>query len=442
MPTLRIIDAARTDAAAELRALREPLILDRLILDEAAESRIVREIIMDVRQRGDQAVSDITARVDQVQVEPDAVRVPEAEIARAQDGLQPSVRQAIKHAIESVRAFQSTLMPKDIPPEITDGRTLVTRSRALNRIAVCVPGAAAPLPSSAIHCAVPAQVAGVKEIVLVAPPRHEGDIHPTILAVAGELGIREVYRMGGAQAIAALAIGTERIRRVDKIVGPGSVYVQLAKRWLYGVVDIDMFAGPSEVLIIADGSAKPEFVAADMLAQAEHDPGCSILLTTKAELAETVTAQIEEQLASLPRKEGAARALAQYGAIVIVRDLPEAIALANEIAPEHLQIEAEDAAAIADRIDSAGTIFLGHHTPEAAGDYVAGPSHVLPTGGTARFWSGLSALGFLRRTSIVEYTPGGLAHDAMSIEQFARAEGLDAHARSVSIRTRPQADPS
>ncbi len=438
MPSIRIIDSVQTDATAELRKLREPLLLDRLILDDVPESRTVREIIADVRQRGDQAVSEITARVDGVEVPPDRVRVPEDEIARAAERLPASLRKAIRHAIESVREFQHSLVA-DAPAALTSGgRRRYIRSRPLERVGVCVPGAAAPLPSSAIHCVVPAQVAGVPEIALVTPPRHEGDVHPIILAVAGELGVTEVYRMGGAQAIAALALGTQRVRRVCKIVGPGSVYVQLAKRWLYGVVDVDMFAGPSELLIIADGSGHADFIAADMLAQAEHDPGCSILLTDDRALGQDVAAQIEKQMEALPRREAAGRSLDLYGAIVLVRNMDEAVALANDIAPEHLQMETERPAILAERIDSAGAIFLGHHTPEAAGDYVAGPTHVLPTGGTARFWSGLSATSFQRRTSIIEYTPGGLAHDASSIELLARAEGLDGHARSVSIRTRPQ----
>jgi histidinol dehydrogenase len=240
--------------------------------------------------------------------------------------------------------------------------------------------------------------------------------------------------MGGAQAIAALAIGTERVPRVDKIVGPGSVYGQLAKRYLYGVVDIDMFAGPSEVLIIADASANPAYVAIDMLAQAEHDPGCAILLTDRQELIDAVLKELDAQLAALPRPDGARRCLARYGVIVRVRDMDEAVRLAGEVAPEHLEIATANPRTLADRIDSAGAIFLGHYTPEAAGDYVAGPSHVLPTGGTARFWSGVSALGFLRRTSVIEYTPAGLARDADDIDTLARAEYLDAHARSAMLR--------
>jgi histidinol dehydrogenase len=437
MSIVRVIDAAKTDALAELRTLREPLLLDRLILDDSSEAVTVRQIIADVRKGGDAAVAEITARVDGATVPPESLRVPREELVRARDRLPRDLLNTIRHAIGSVRQFQQHILSSNPGPLAGMGREVSIRTRPLGRIAVCTPGAAAPLPSSVIHCAVPAQVAGVKEIAVVAPPRHNNDIHPTILAVAHELGITEVYRMGGAQAIAALAIGTPQVRRVDKIVGPGSVYVQLAKRYLYGVVDIDMFAGPSEVVVVADATARAESVAADMLAQAEHDPGCSILLTDQPELVEKVLSQLELQLAQLTRREGASRALSQYGAIVLVKDMPEAVRLVNEIAPEHLELSTINPIRLSDGIDSAGAIFLGHYTPEAAGDYVAGPSHVLPTGGTARFWSGLSALDFLRRTSFIEYTPGGLAHHASVIEQFARAEGLDGHARSVSIRTQP-----
>jgi histidinol dehydrogenase len=436
MTTIRTIHADQTDAAAELRQLRESLLLDKLILDETPQSRTVQEIIREVRQRGDEAVSEITARVDEVHVPPDDIRVPDEKLREAHDHLQGDLHQAIRHAIASVRLFQESVMSPPPKPLNVDGKRLEIRPRPLRRIGVCVPGAAAPLPSSAIHCAVPAQVAGVKEIVLVAPPRHEGDIHPTILATAHELGITEVYRMGGAQAVAAMAIGTERIRKVDKIVGPGGVYGQLAKRALYGVTDIDMFAGPSEIVIIADHTATASYVAADMLGQAEHDPGCSILLTDQPDLAEAVKAELDKQLPQLSREEGTRRCLEAYSAVVVVSNLGEAARLADEIAPEHLEISTAHPREVADQIDSAGAIFLGHHTPEAAGDYVAGPSHVLPTGGTARFLSGVSALGFLRYSSILEYSSSGLVHDAGAIECMAMAEGLDAHAKSVEIRTR------
>lgn len=435
MKDVLFIESGRSDVVAELRKLRESLILDRLVLDETDEVRVVRDIIGEVRRRGDEALSEMNVRFDGATVPPDGLRVPAARLKEAHDRLEPDLLQAIRHSIESIRAFQQTLLQPMAAPASLNGKTMSLRRRPLRRVGVCVPGAAAPLPSSAIHCAVPAQVAGVGEIVLVAPPRHQGDIHPTILGVAYELGISEVYRVGGAQAVAALAIGTQRIRAVDKIVGPGSVYVQLAKRALYGVADIDMFAGPSEVVIVADRTARAEFVAADMLAQAEHDPGSSILLTDDAQLAAAVREQLNVQLESLSRREGAVRSLKQYAAIVVVREMLEALVLANEIAPEHLQIEAARPYELAERIDAAGAIFIGHHTPEAAGDYVAGPSHVLPTGGTARFWSGISVLSFLRYTSVMEYSRAALAHDAAAIDRLARAEGLDAHARSVTIRT-------
>jgi len=434
MVGIRVIDASRGDAVAELRALRRSLLLDHLILDEPPETATVRGIIADVRERGDEAVAAITARVDHADVPPDKVLVPPEVIARARDALDAGLMGAVRHAVAAVRRFQESLMTSQPAPVQVDGLTLSLRTSPVARVGVCVPGAAAPLPSSVIHCAVPAQVAGVREIAVVAPPRHQGDVHPTILAVCGELGITEVYRMGGAQAIAALALGTRRIRRVDKIVGPGGMYVQLAKRYLYGVVDIDMFAATTEVVIIADSSARPEFVAADMLAQAEHNPGSSVLLTDDPAMVAKVRAALDEQIAQLSTGAAAARWLAELGAIVLVRDMDEAVAIANDVAPEHLQVETRRPRELAERIPSAGAIFLGHYSPESAGDYVAGPSHTLPTGGTARFWSGLSALSFLRTTSMIEYAPAALKRDAEAIDRIARAEGLEAHARSATRR--------
>ncbi|UCD30273.1 MAG: histidinol dehydrogenase [Planctomycetota bacterium] len=436
MPKIRIINSTETDASAELAELRKPLSLDRLILDEVPEAKIVRQIISDVRQRGDQAVAEITARVDKVDIPPDSIRVPPELIIKAHDQMPQDLHKAVQHSIESVRRFQESLLTAHHVPLQINGRILSSRTRPVARVGVCVPGAAAPLPSSAVHSAVPAQVAGVKEVAIIAPPLHNGDIHPTILGVAGELGIHEVYRMGGAHGVAALAIGTERVNKVDKIVGPGGPYVQLAKRYLYGVVDIDMYAATTEVVVIADASAKPDFIAADMIAQAEHNPGSSIVITDQSDLPDKILAELDKQLAELPAAEATARWLNELGAIVIVKNMDEAAKLTDEIAPEHLQIETENANQLADKIDSAGAIFLGHYTPESVGDYVAGPSHVLPTGGTAHFWSGVSALSFLRHTSIMEYTPGGLAHDANSIETLARAEGLNGHALAITVRTR------
>ncbi len=285
-----------------------------------------------------------------------------------------------------------------------------------------------------VYRVVPAQVAGVAESVMVAPPRYERSIHPVTLAVAAELGVTEVYRVGGAQAVAALALGTQTIRRVDMIVGPGSVYVQLAKRLLYGVAGIDMFAGPSEVVVIADDSANPAWVATDLLAQAEHDPGCAILVTADEGLAGKVEAELEKQLPTLSTYEGAKRSLETLSAVLIVADLDAAVEVTNEIAPEHLHIQTRDAQAVADRIDSAGAIFVGHYAPESSGDYVAGPSHVLPTGGSARFFSGLCCNDFLRRTSMISYTHAAIRKAAPAIATLAEAEGLAAHARSATTR--------
>ncbi len=433
MITIRSIRTTDADSRAQLADLRKPLLLEQLLKD-SQELDAVREIFADVRRRGDHAVADATRRVDHVELVPGSFRVPADEIEAAGQALAPSLRAAVRKSIEQVREFQTHILSRTREPLRREGCSLQARLLPLRRIGVCVPGAAAPLPSSAIHCIVPAQVAGVKEIAIVAPPRHRGTVHPTILGVAAELGVTEVYRVGGPQAVAALAIGTETIPRVDKIVGPGSVYVQLAKRLSYGLADIEMFAGPSEVVVIADGTAVASHVAADLLAQAEHDPGAAILLTPSEKLLDDVRRELATQLAALSRREGTTRALEKYSALVLVRDIDEAVAIANELAPEHVQIETRDADALVERVVNAGAIFVGGHGTEAAGDYVAGPSHVLPTGGSGRFWSGLSCDNFLRRTSIIRYEAKGLAADADAIIELAEAEGLTAHANSVRVR--------
>jgi histidinol dehydrogenase len=440
MAEIRVFREPYAVTAAQISEIRKPLLLDRLILDDTQESRTVQQIITAVRHRGDDAVSEITAQVDQAAVPPGDVRVPEHQIRQAYESMPAALRKAVHHAIDAVWAFQEHIMPKEVAPMTVNGRTLGVQARPLRRVGICVPGAAAPLLSSVIHSGVPAQVAGVKELVVVAPPRYHAtndsgaDIDPTILGVAGALNITEVYRMGGAHAMAALALGTQRVPRVDKIVGPGGVYVQLAKRYLYGIVDIDMFAATTEVLIIADETANPKYLAADMLAQAEHNPGCSILLTTDDTLPDRVGAELMKQLQTLSTAASAAKWLAEYGAMAVLPNMDDIIKLANEIAPEHLQIETKEPRPIADQIESAGAIFLGHYSPEAAGDYVAGPSHVLPTGGTGRFWSGVSCLSFLRYTSLTEYTREGLAADSEAIDQLGRAEHLEAHAKSATLR--------
>ena len=432
MRTIRMTD---TDARARLAEVRAATSLDDLVFGDRPEARAVAQIVADVRSGGDTALVELTERFDKVTLTVDALRVPVDQIEAARRDTEPELMEAIRVAIDGVRRFQERLLVRTDEPWSQDGLTLQGRYRPLRRVGVCVPGAAAPLPSSAIHCIVPAQVAGVTDIVLVAPPRHERSIHPTTLAVAAELGVTEVYRIGGAQAVAALALGTPSIARVDKIVGPGSVYVQLAKRLLHGVVGIDLFAGPSEVVVIADDSANPAWVATDLLAQAEHDPGCAILITPDEPLVAAVEAELEKQLPTLSTEAGARRSLETLGAILVVNDLGEAAALADEIAPEHLHIQTRDAAELADRIDSAGAIFVGPYSPESSGDYVAGPSHVLPTGGSARFFSGLCCNDFLRRTSMVTYTQQGIRAAAPAIARLANAEGLAAHARSATTRT-------
>jgi len=428
------LDANNPAGREVLKRLRATLTLTDKLVGRSPELESVQHIIDSVRKDGDRAVADLTERFDHVRLTPDQFRIGHEELARAHQQLDPSLRKAVQTAIANVRAFQEHILQRTGKALHVDGAGLRARYRPVRRAAVCVPGASAPLPSTAIHTIVPAQVAGVPEIVMMSPPRCEGSIHPVTLAVAAELGLSEVYRLGGAQAVAALALGTQTIRPVQMIVGPGNVYTQLAKKQLFGLINVDSFAGPSEVVIIADASAKPDSVAADMLAQAEHDPGSAILLTPDRSLAERVEQCLQQQLASLARREQTARCLKQYSAIVLVGDMNQAVELAEEFAPEHLEIETADAEVLADRIDSAGAIFIGHHSPEALGDYVAGPSHVLPTGGSAKFFSGLSCVDFLRRTSLIRYTPRALRRDAAAVIALAEAEGLDAHANSVRIR--------
>jgi len=297
-----------------------------------------------------------------------------------------------------------------------------------------VPGGAAAYPSTILMTVCPALAAGVKEIVLVMPPTKTGAGHPDLLATCKELGVTEVYRVGGAQAVAALAYGVEGLPPVDMIVGPGNIFVTLAKKFVFGQVAIDCLAGPSEIVVLADDSASPEYVAADLIAQAEHDPASSILITWHEPLLDQVESAIERQLAKLPRGEQARSSLQQFGALVLARDGAQAIAWTNRIGPEHLHLATKNADALVEKIDNAGAIFVGHFAPVALGDYVAGPSHVLPTGGTARFASGLSANDFLRRSSVISFTQAGLAAQADDVRVLAEIEGLTAHAASVDIR--------
>jgi len=397
-------------------------------------AEVVERIIADVRERGDEAVINYVERLDGVRLTPDTLWVPPDEIEAAYARCPAEVRSAMAHAADNVRAFQGHVLQREPETLTRPGVRLTPCAVPLARVGVCVPSAAAPLPSSLIMCAVPAQVAGVGEVLAASSPGQDGEVRGEILAAARIAGVSRVLRVGGAQAVAALAYGTEIIPRVDKIVGPGNIFVTLAKRAVFGEVGIDMLAGPSEVLIIADETAEPVCVAADLLAQAEHNPGAAVLVTTAEQIAEAVLAEIERQLATLPRRDAAADCLGRFGLVVVVDDLEQAADLANEMAPEHLELQVADPAAVLPRLVNAGAIFVGPRTPTAVGDYAAGPSHVLPTGGTARFAGGLSANDFLRTFAVIELDEMGLAEAADDVITLARCEGLDAHARSVAIR--------
>ena len=395
---------------------------------------VVRRIIDDVRRRDDRALIDWEKRLDGVRLSPRTIRVPAAAIARARREADRDFLALLRRAADNIRRYQEHILVQAPPPMKRGGRTLGVRYTPIDRVGLYVPGGSAVLISSFLMTAVPAQVAGVREIALASPPRSAGDVSPLVLAAAAELGITEVYRLGGAPAIAALALGSRSVPRVHKVIGPGNAFVAEAKRQLFGRVGIDSIAGPSEVLVIADDSARAEWVAADLIAQAEHDPGSAVLVTTSLDLARRVASAVEEQVASLSRGAAARRCLKEYGAIIVVGGLDEACDLANEFAPEHLQIVTRDDRRALARIRNAGAIFLGPHTPVPLGDYYAGPSHVLPTGGTARFFGPLSCNDFRKASSVESYSAAALKEDAADVIDFANREGLTGHAKAVTMR--------
>lgn len=396
------------------------------------EGKDVAKIIEAVQDRQDEAVSEYTEKFDGVKLTPKEFRVPQQDLAKAHSQIDKDLLNSIKKAIANVRCYQEKIfVGKD--KKCIDGTGV--KYTPIKRVGICVPGASAPLPSTVIMTAVPAQVAGVKEIVVISPPKYNGSIHPVTLAVCHELKITEVYRIGGVQAVAALADGIDHITNVDKIVGPGNQWVQTAKRIVFGQVGIDSIAGPSEVLIIADDSANSAWVAADMLSQAEHSPGSAVVLTDSQEFGEKVLAELEKQLDQLTRVKETTQCLNQYGKIIVLKTIDNCIDRANGFVSEHLQIQCgERSRDIADKIENAGAIFIGQYSPVAVGDYWAGPSHTLPTGGAARFASALSSNDFVKATSIIEYSKDMLAESSDDIVRLAMAEGLDAHAKSVEIR--------
>lgn len=417
-----------------LREERLRRIAARNVALDAELMTTVAEIIGDVRRHGDAALIDYTARFDGVRLERGALRVPERLLVESAARCDQRVIEALREAVKRIREFHLHEREESWELETNAGTRLGQRITPLESAGLYVPGGTASYPSSVLMNVLPAQVAGVERIAVVTPPRTLAE-NPAVAAALLELNVTEVYGVGGAQAIAALAYGTETIARVDKITGPGNKYVAAAKKIVFGAVGIDSIAGPSEVVVIADETARADFVAADLLAQAEHDEQASaILITTSDRLATEVAAQLSVQTRSLPRRAVIESSLAEFGAIILVSDMEEACALANRLAPEHLEIVARDEDEVAARVRHAGAIFLGAHTPEAVGDYLAGPNHVLPTGGSARFSSALGVYDFVRRTSILRYSPEELARTAHHIAVLARAEGLDAHARSALMR--------
>ncbi|MGB7326453.1 MAG: histidinol dehydrogenase [Rubripirellula sp.] len=397
-------------------------------------AEVVQTICDDVRRDGTPALLRYSTALDKANLTADQLQVPVADLAAAHAAADPKLIETIGRIRDNITTFQSAILHTDVTITPKPGVTLTQRYVPLRRVGVCVPGGAAAYPSTVLMTAVPAQVAGVKEIAVVAPPTPFGSYNVDMLATCHELGITEVYRCGGAQAVAAMAYGCDVIPAVDKIVGPGNLFVALAKKHVFGTVDIDSFAGPSEVIVIADETARADYIAADLLAQAEHSPGSAILITWHAPLIEAVAAELEKQVALLDRSELTVDSLEAFGALILVRDEAHACELTDQFAPEHLNIETSDPSQMMAKIKNAGAAFLGHHTPVALGDYAAGPSHVLPTGGTCTWAAGLSSNSFLRSGSITEFTPAALNQIAPDVVRLAEKEGLTAHARSVTIR--------
>ncbi|MFD1427484.1 histidinol dehydrogenase [Kroppenstedtia sanguinis] len=400
---------------------------------EAYQEKTVREILSAVRTEGDVALLRVTRELDGADL--DSLEVEKSEFEEAYRQVEQTFVHSLRQAAQRIRRYHEGQKRRSWMETETDGTVLGQLIRPLARVGVYVPGGRAAYPSSVLMNVIPASVAGVEEVVMVTPPRPGGDVHAATLVAAQEAGVDRVLKVGGAQAVAALAWGTESVPAVDKIVGPGNIYVALAKRWVYGQVDIDMVAGPSEIVVVADESADPAYVAADLLSQAEHDPMASpVLLTPSSPLAESVALELEQQCDRLERKGIASQSIREQGAICLTEDLDEALEVANRLAPEHLELMVVDPWSWVGRVKNAGALFLGPWSPEPVGDYFAGPNHILPTNGTARFFSPLGVDDFLKKTSLISYSREALARDAEHVITLAEAEGLTAHA--ASIRTR------
>jgi histidinol dehydrogenase len=426
---MKIIDSKQQDIIAELKR-----IVNRGETATEEVANTVKDVVERVRREGDPALLEYTEKFDRVALTLKDMKVSPEEVKDAYTRVDAKKVDALKLAAQNIRAFHEKQKISSWVSQEADGVILGQQVRPIRSAGVYVPGGKACYPSSVLMNVIPAKVAGVEQLIMCSPVPG-GALNPYILVAADIAGVTEIYKVGGAQAVAAMAYGTATVPKVDKIVGPGNIYVATAKRYVFGQVDIDMIAGPSEILVIADDSADPEFVAADLLSQAEHDELASaILVTPSAALAAKVDAEVERQLANLIRKDIARKAVDRFGMIVVVKDLAEAAEVSNAIAPEHLELSVEQPFELLAQIKNAGAIFLGHYTPESVGDYIAGPNHVLPTGGTARFFSPLSTDDFLKKSSLIFYTKEGLDKVSEAVLQIADVEGLEAHGNTIRVR--------
>jgi len=433
---LRII-TQQAEAQTELRRICDRTSQDQIVHKEAT----VREVLQTVKRQGDKALLHYTEEFDQQILSPEQLRVSGSELDAAYQQVSKELLNAIGLARKQIEEFHRMRVPKSWVHFADDDVVLGKRYTPVDIAGLYVPGGRASYPSTVLMNAIPAKVAKVPRIVMVTPPGPDKTINPAVLVAAQEAGVQEIYRVGGAQAIAALAYGTETVPKVDVITGPGNIYVTLAKKLVYGTVGIDSLAGPSEVLVIADKAANPIYIAADLLAQAEHDPmAAAILLTPDAQLAKQVQREVERQLQDHPRRLLTEKAIAHYGLIVVVDSLEAAAELSNEFAPEHLELEIAEPWELLEKIRHAGAIFLGHSTPEAVGDYLAGPNHTLPTSGAARYASALGVETFMKHSSLIQYSPTALNKVASAIQALTQAEGLPSHGDSVRLRTQGNLD--
>ena len=432
---MRIFRTWECNVSREIEKLKKQLsVLDGF----SANRQTALKIIDDVRRQGDRAIVKYSKRFDGVSLSPDKFQVKNREIEDAYRKISLPFVKSIQRAISNIRTYQEHIKIRNVSPLKANGIVLDTLYSPIESVGVYVPGGAASYPSTVLMNTVPAKVAGVDKVIMTTPPAKDGTIPPERLVAAREAGVNEIYKVGGAQAVAALAFGTKTIPKVDKIVGPGNIFVTLAKKEIFGYAGIDMLAGPSEVLIIADDRANPSFVASDLLSQAEHTPGISVLVTFSESLVKQVKTELKQQISKLKRHEDTKKCLDKFGVIILTKNIDECVEIANALAPEHLQIMTQNPRTVLSGIKHAGAIFLGAYTPVALGDYIAGPSHVLPTGGTARFSSGLSVNDFLKRSSVITYSRSALKEAYKDVAEISEVEGLNAHTRSVQIRLNPK----